>query len=49
MTKTTGNVDAPAAYCMSLNVKGGIPPSEAAALAIIEGVPIMEVISILAG
>ncbi|KKL84847.1 hypothetical protein LCGC14_1960620 [marine sediment metagenome] len=48
MNKMKGKVDDPAAYCMSLKVKGGIPTSEVAALAIIDGVPIMEVISALA-
>ncbi len=48
MNKMKGKVDDPAAYCMSLKVKGGIPTSEDIAQAIIDGMPIQEAISILA-
>ena len=48
MNKMKGKVDDPAAYCMSLKVKGGIPTSEVAAEAVVEGVPIGDVLAYMA-
>ncbi len=48
MNKMKGKVDDPAAYCMSLKVKGGIPTSEAAAQAIVEGASIQDALRFVA-